>query len=497
MNRTSVGSRTHQQSHQVATDFIKKLSCKEERQSTSDSEDEIDSWNPHRLSRTQSVALFVSVGATKTLAAMTLTLMVPFFFLEAGKRTKNGGGVGFHAETGLVFTIGKLIEILFVPLVSKDLPNIGSKYLLILSTVTAACANLLFSFLEDVDGLSWFLGLAYVARIIQSVAVMALTLSAFTLLVGFFPESVGRSAAFLEGVVGLGWAIGPLIAGGLFEIGGFKLPFFVGSGSLVAAAISAVFILPADNLAHQDRVTFKSSWWRVMAKPWAWIICIDLFLAEFAQAMAEVTLPEYLAGTFHTATHVSGFALFVLGMTNFLASPCVGYLVDRKGSIVGIEILGCVLCVIGCALVGPADILHLSPSLVYSFCAMVFLAAGAMSLIVAGTAHITILMTTSGLGDPREVMYFVAGLVRIAVSLGYGLGGISSNALKAAIGFSNAYSVVGLVFASQAVIISIAYLLHFILQRISAHTHNYAALIVEENLYTLTFGRHSTLPAGN
>ena len=437
-------------------------------------------------SKARSAAVLVSVGTTKVLTAVAMTLMVPFFLSEAKKKTEDGASIGFHAEAGLVFTVGKFVEVLLVPFVSKDLPNIGSKNLLILSVFTIGCTVVLFSFLEDVEGLSWFFGLGYGSRIIQDVATMAFNMSALTLLMGLFPESVGGMSALIEAGAVLGWAVGPLLSGILYEVGGFKLPFMVGGGSLLFAAIVLLVVLPAEKPTKCDDTKLRVSWWKVLSTVWVWIICFNMFLANFIQAMADVTLPEYFSSKFHTAIHVSGYALFLLGITGFLASPCVGYLVDRTRSFAGLEILACFLCLLGCLVVGPARFLHLSPALPYSFCAMIFLASGCMMLIVSGVAHLTIVLTSLGLGDARDVRYVVAGVTRIALSLGYGTGGVASGTLKAAIGFSNAYSVVGFILLSQAILIAMALTLPGITERVS--TVNQHTTILEENLYSLVFG---------
>ena len=461
-----MGQDTEQKCSQLATEVEIKSTCK--KQSHKSSQDEDEDVKPYRLSTFQAVIVLIAVGVTKTLTAVAMTLMIPFFLSEAKKKTEDGAGIGFHAEAGLVFTVGKFVEVLLVPFVSKDLPNIGSKNLLILSVFTIGCTVVLFSFLEDVEGLSWFLGLGYATRIIQGVATMAFNMSAFTLLIGLFPESVGRMSALIQAGAGLGWAVGPLLSGILYEVGGFKLPFMVGGGSLLFAVIVLLVVLPAEKPTKRDDTKQRVSWWKVLSTVWVWMICFNMFLANFIQAMADVTLPEYFSNTFHTATHVSGFALFTLGITSSLASPCVGVLVDRRVNITGLATLGCLICLLGCFLVGPVKVLHLSPALPYTFSSMVFFATGSMLLTVGGTAHLTKVLTSLGLGDARDVRYAVAGVTRIALSLGYGTGGVASSALKAAIGFSNAYTVLGLVFTVQAVVICLAHVAPSLKRRILA-----------------------------
>ena len=58
-----------------------------------------------------------------------------------------------------------------------------------------------------------------------------------SLLLQMFPDKVAKTMALTETSFGLGLMIGPALGSLLFEVGGFKLPFFVVGGFACVVAL--------------------------------------------------------------------------------------------------------------------------------------------------------------------------------------------------------------------------------------------------------------------
>jgi MFS family permease len=64
-------------------------------------------------------------------------------------------------------------------------------------------------------------------------------------IVGFlFPNKISSVVAILEVFNGLGLMLGPIIGGILYEIGGFRLPFYFMGGLLFIMFVIAYFVFP-------------------------------------------------------------------------------------------------------------------------------------------------------------------------------------------------------------------------------------------------------------
>ncbi|XP_013410073.1 MFS-type transporter SLC18B1-like [Lingula anatina] len=70
--------------------------------------------------------------------------------------------------------------------------------------------------------------------------------SNFALATREFRDNTATAYGFLETFAGLGHVLGPLIGGGLYQLGGFRLPFFVSGPLTIITATVAFFTLPTE-----------------------------------------------------------------------------------------------------------------------------------------------------------------------------------------------------------------------------------------------------------
>ena len=418
---------------------------------------------------TSAIPALVCASLNRVLVAMAVTLMVPFFILEAEKRNAGEVTVRVSAEIGLVFSMSKIAEVLTVPFVTKDLPNIGSKFVVIISASCVGGAIFLFAFVKQIPQWKWFLGISYADRIIQGVATISFTIALFTYLVGQYPKAVGRINGILEAGTAMGGAVAPLVGGTLYDWGGFKLPFLVCGSVAVFTALSLIFVLPAEKILdpnsrthhHREHVTTLS----ILKVPWVWVIGVNVFLGSVLLSSPEIAIPPFFARTFHTRSYVSGLSLALLGIVYSCVSPYVGYMLDRGASAPHLELVGFALSGVGCFVLGPARFLGMAPAIGFTFAGVVLTALGLGIIITTGAPHMITVLESRGLGSPQQVRFPVAGVVRLSASLGYGTGCTLANSLRTAVGFPTAMAILGVVCFIQGVVIALACLLSWLPSR--------------------------------
>merc|ERR1719153_244444 len=120
---------------------------------------------------------------------------------------------------------------------------IGAKKFLIAGSFIVGMGNFFFGFLSQLEDKNTFLGLSIATRFIIAVGQAASNPAAYTLAgkqVG--EENKGKAISIAESCFGIGTMVGPTVGGGLYEIGGFSLPFWVsGSIMLLMAFVTLIF----------------------------------------------------------------------------------------------------------------------------------------------------------------------------------------------------------------------------------------------------------------
>ena len=68
-----------------------------------------------------------------------------------------------------------------------------------------------------------------------------------TIFIKLFPEKIGSVTSWSGTALGVGYSVGPILGGFLYDIGGFHLPFVtIGLSNLLFATVTMVALLPMD-----------------------------------------------------------------------------------------------------------------------------------------------------------------------------------------------------------------------------------------------------------
>ena len=386
------------------------------------------------------------MGLNGTLLHLAISMLMPFFSAVALKKSGDAGGLGRHVAIGFIFSISTLAEFITAPFASKDLPIAGSKLMVVLSTVTLSSVIFLFAFVDRIDDWSTFFGLCLAIRVVQGVATGAGKVSTYSIVVGALPENIGLASGVLRFFGGVGYALGPAMGGLLFHYAGFASTFYIGSALLMADAVILLLVLPSEEGKLSSVLLARDvSYGSLLRLPWVWIVLVAAFIGNSMVGYIEPTYPVYLKQSFGLSSVYSGTGLFIWGVAYSVISPLVGLCADRWLRPRFLIMAGLFVLTVACQLIGPASFLRLPHSLGLGYFALSLMAVGSSLIITSASPCLFQAVGDGGHPDPVSCRAALAGLFRLFMSLGYGLGPIIGSTVAASIGFPDATSLLGAV----------------------------------------------------
>ena len=237
--------------------------------------------------------------------------------------------------------IGLLFASFGVTLLGVSMPmgavsdRIGRKAPLVGGLIALAAATFLFAFAE---GLLWL----FAARLVQGAADAVTWVVGFALIADLYgPAERGRILGLVMSGTSVGFMLGPLLGGWLYEIGGIRLPFVaVGAMALLAAGAFTWIEIPKQHAAL-DRVPASA----VLRIP-AVAACFSAVVAVSATiCMLEPVLPLFLSARLGLGPARIGFVFGISALVSSMLHPLFGRLADRSGgrrlTIIGLVLVAC------------------------------------------------------------------------------------------------------------------------------------------------------------
>ncbi|XP_038052064.1 MFS-type transporter SLC18B1-like isoform X2 [Patiria miniata] len=124
------------------------------------------------------------------------------------------------------------------------LPHFGARFVFLAGAfVTGGCIILL-GFVVDMPTLATFTGFTFAIRTLEGLGTSACNTAVGAILTYTFMDDVGVATSLMETVVGTSFALAPVIGGLFYNMGGFKVPFFVLGGFVWACVAGNYFVMP-------------------------------------------------------------------------------------------------------------------------------------------------------------------------------------------------------------------------------------------------------------
>ena len=188
------------------------------------------------LSKRQCQFIIISLVICNFCIANGVSLQGPFFPKEAGKEilyfelkdlkiffleSKGASPLVYSS----IFAIYELVMLVtsfwFGSFVEHFKPNWMSGFGLLMTGISTS----VFGVLTHIDSYFYFVSLAYLLRVVESLGATAFATSSYSFISTCFPDKTGTMFATMEMFFGLGVITGPVVGGVLYDVGGFLFPF--------------------------------------------------------------------------------------------------------------------------------------------------------------------------------------------------------------------------------------------------------------------------------
>ena len=383
----------------------------------------------------------MEISWTKEQWLVMLTMMVTHFFngmcvsLQAPFYPKEAESKGASAtEYGLVFGIFELTVFIVSPIVGKFLPQMGIKrsFCCGISITGAMCIG--FGFLDRIINGRLFIGLSFIIRIIEACGNSAFLAASFTLVAQIFPKTVATCFALVEMAFGVGMIIGPTVGGGLYQIGGYTVPFATLGGALLVQATVARLTLPKiQENCHRGEGGQRFGVLKALSIPAVILAVSSVFSASMAVGALQATLERHLAQFNLSPLHV-GFFFMMFGAAYALPNPLWGWLVDRYSSKL-IIMIGSFFIAIGFLFIGPVPGLGLLPSYELSVFSVIITGVGLGAQLVAAFSEAQRSAVLKGFPDDVSTYSLISSIWTSSFALGAFVGPTAAGALYDVVGF--------------------------------------------------------------
>jgi DHA1 family solute carrier family 18 vesicular amine transporter 1/2 len=230
----------------------------------------------------------------------------------------------FHASptwVGMLFgSFGVALLMLSIPMGAIS-DRLGRKGPMIGALALLAGATLLFAYAQS-------LAMLFVARMLQGAADAVTWVVGFALIADLYGEDErGRAMGLAMGGSTLGFIIGPLVGGWLYELGGIRLPFLVVAGLAVLDLLVFATVTPGTTSASIEPTSMR----QVLRVRAIALCAVIVAIGAAGAAMLEPVLPLMLEARAHLGPAAIGTLFGAAALAASAMHPFYGRLSDRWG----------------------------------------------------------------------------------------------------------------------------------------------------------------------
>ncbi|CAM1324581.1 Uncharacterised protein g8713 [Pycnogonum litorale] len=311
-----------------------------------------------------------------------------------------------HIQAGFLFSVFCLSYFVGTPFVGTIIMQVGLRFCFLAGAFILGGTSLIFAFVIDAPSGTSFVALGLCVRIVGGIGNLFCKASSYTSLSMLAPNHLGTVSGLNTAFVGAGLSLGPFIGGSLYDLGGFKLPFFIISALMVCLGILLWYFLPYDfdNREHKDDEAEQK---RNAATEGKWTDFVDVYyslpilyissLAGFTVAVVnaylDLSISNHVTSMFGESKTVAG-SLFIGYQTAYLLfSSFAGVLCDKYEIDIQSMIFGAIVTCLSFLFLGPAPFLNMSEGVWATEICMIFSGVG-MALMYIPSFKLMIRLAT-------------------------------------------------------------------------------------------------------
>ena len=341
---------------------------------------------------------------------------------------------------GVILSFYQISSIITSLYLGKNLIFYSKIRIIIIGQILLVFSNLGLAFLSFFESETVVIFLAILFRLIQGAALSFVCSATYSYIPNLFPLELERSYAFMEICTGIGLALGPVIAGFLYEFTGFMKSFLIMSVVyVIAGAAIFPYMLKIDKLLEEEaKIEQENSLEEVknlevmhMLKDKNVILTLLVFW--FSLTTYCVIQPDFsdhihsYNGSDDTVGLIFGLSDLMYALTGFLVMHLINkFRITRKY----LFLFGGMVSMVSLLIIGPDDITFLPKNLITVTVGMGFLGCSQMLYVPIFIPEIIdILKEMDGKRKGNEEMassLFIASLGGISF-LGTVLGGFLSD----------------------------------------------------------------------
>ncbi|XP_067667013.1 MFS-type transporter SLC18B1-like [Haliotis asinina] len=360
-----------------------------------------------------------------------LSLMAPFFPIEAKMK-----GLG-ETVIGLIYSSSELVIFLMSPLMGRLISTVSPRFFYITGILVIGVTGILFGVLDKSPPYVPFTATCFAVRMTQATGVASLISASFMIASQNYPENIGTIYGILETAVGLGFMAGPAMGGGLYQLGGYGLPFWVLGGCTFACGLASWILLPAKQRTQECSATDDKdqSVWTIFTSPWVWFGSCTNICAYGAGLIWMPVLSLHLK-QFHLSQVAIGLMYTIPPGMYAITTPLWGYLIDWKIPPPVLILTGLILLSILCLVFGPAPFLPLQNDMVTCVVTLVLMGLCMGPVIVSSIKCMVEGARNLGFDANGANFGVVGGVVQSSVCLGTLVSPLLGGSLTERFGFA-------------------------------------------------------------
>lgn len=360
-----------------------------------------------KYSKKQWFVLFV-YGVINLLSAAANSLQGPFYPMIAEQK-----GVS-PSQHGIVFGIFYLFVFLLCPFTGILISRFGAVTISFIGLLITGLTNILFGFVDNLNGVQLFLGTSIGIRVLEAVGYAMIRNAGIAIVSCEFSENIEMAFGVIQSSFSFGQLLGPVIGGALFELGGFILPFSL-FGSFLLCAAFAILFLPK-NYPNSKAATVKDVFKLIRLCPsivgifsvFGAFVCVGLLIGTLEPHVRILKLSPLGVGS-----------LFLCNSISFTCSCFViSKVCEKYGNPDLIGFISSLIIICGLVLLGPAPYLFIDMSIFTITFALLILGIGIGGEQTAGFSLLNKGAKLANLPQNIETYGIVSSIFMSFLSLG-------------------------------------------------------------------------------
>ncbi|XP_076351618.1 MFS-type transporter SLC18B1-like isoform X2 [Tachypleus tridentatus] len=245
------------------------------------------------------------------------------------------------------------------PFFPRQLSHVSPNFLISTGLFFCGTTTILFGFIDRAPSGTPFIVLAFTIRIVEGLGSASFMTAANSVCAGEFRDQVATTLSILHSFFGVGLIVGPTLGGGLYQVGGFALPFVV-LGSLLLLGIAKVFfLLPETEWKNEEK---SGGFFKLLSNFGIIINSLVIISSLLAIGFNVATLEPHLR-QFDLEGGVLGTIFIINGGIYAFTSPIFGRICDKGVPPKVLCTFGSFLCALSFVFIGPAPYFSFSAEL--------------------------------------------------------------------------------------------------------------------------------------